>query len=61
MSVDGLAAVEEPVASEVPTEPQPITIEELVDWLDEIWQAGELTMSEEEYLDFRNDLEESTQ
>ena len=64
MSVDsetlGLAAVEKPVASEEPTEPQPITIEELVDWLDEIWQAGELTMSEEEYLDFRNDLEEST-
>jgi len=51
------AAVEEPVVSEEPAEPQPMTIEELVDWLDEIWQAGELTMSEDEYLQFRNDIQ----
>jgi hypothetical protein len=40
---------------------EPTTIEEIVDWLDEIWQSGELTMSEDEYLRFRSVLQESTE
>jgi hypothetical protein len=29
---------------------EPLTVEEMVDWLDDIWQTGELTMNEQEYL-----------
>jgi hypothetical protein len=58
MSVDGLAAVEEPVASEEQVEPEQINIEELLDWIDQLWQTGELGGSEEEYLDFRNAVQE---
>jgi hypothetical protein len=52
---------EESVTSDDIILTEPITIEEMVDWLDAIWQAGELTISEDEYLRFRNDLQESTE
>jgi subtilisin family serine protease len=52
---------ESPATEESPTD-EPITeIEQIVDWLDEIWQSGELEMSEEDYLRFRTDLQESTE
>jgi hypothetical protein len=51
------AVVEESPAGEDVPVMEPMTTEELVDWLDEIWQAGELTMSEEEYQQFRNDIQ----
>jgi hypothetical protein len=54
---------ESPATEEFPTD-EPITaIEQIVDWLDTIWQSGELTkvMSEEEYQKFRTDLQESTE
>jgi len=37
----------------------PETIEEMVNWLDEIWNAGDLngTMTEQEYLEFRQAIE----
>jgi hypothetical protein len=35
---------------------EPVNIEELVNWLDGIWQAGEITISEEEYLEFRDKI-----
>jgi hypothetical protein len=40
---------------------KPTTIEEIVDWLDAIWQSGELTISEDEYLRFRTDIQESSE
>jgi hypothetical protein len=45
------SAVEQPVSPE--------TIEEMVDWLDEIWNAGDLngTMTEQDYLEFRQAIE----
>jgi hypothetical protein len=54
---------EEPVTNDETTITEPTTIEELVDWLDAIWQSGELSedMSEEDYQRFRSDLQESTE
>jgi alpha-tubulin suppressor-like RCC1 family protein len=54
---------EEPVTNDDTTITEPTTIEEIVDWLDAIWQSGELAevMSEEEYLRFRSDVQESTE
>lgn len=52
---------EEPVTNDDTTITEPTTNEEMVDWLDAIWQSGELTdvMSEEEYQRFRSVLQES--
>jgi len=55
------AAVEEYTINAEAAETEPLTVEELVDWLDRIWQAGELGMSEEEYLWFRSVLQESAE
>jgi len=45
------SVVEQPVSPE--------DIEEMVDWLDEIWNAGDLTgsMTEQDYLEFRQAIE----
>jgi subtilisin family serine protease len=53
---DTTAAIEEPAASDEATDIEPFTVEEMVDWLDDIWQKGELTMNEQEYLEFRSAL-----
>jgi parallel beta-helix repeat protein len=52
---------EESMTNDDTTITEPTTIEEIVDWLDAIWQSGELNdvMSEEEYQRFRSDLQES--
>jgi len=48
------AVTEEPVA-------EPVDIEALIQWLDEIWLSGDLkeSMTEEQYLEFRKAVEES--
>ncbi len=40
---------------------QAVDVNELVDWLDELWLSGDLNeaMNEQEYLEFRNAIEES--
>ncbi len=38
---------------------EPLTVEQLVDWIDQVWQSGEFGGSEEEYLSFRNAILES--
>ena len=55
------AAIEESAASDNVTEIEPITVEDMVDWLDDIWQTGELTMNEQEYLEFRSTLLKSAE
>ena len=61
------AAAEEPatieglVMAEEPVDGSPlIVIEALVNWLDGLWQSGELTMTEEEYQQFRSDIQGSS-
>jgi hypothetical protein len=53
------SSFEAPIEAEQPTVIEPLTIEQMVEWLDSVWQRGELTISEEEYLDFRNKILES--
>jgi hypothetical protein len=55
------AAIEESDASDNVTEIEPLTVEDMVDWLDDIWQTGELTMNEQEYLEFRSVLLKSAE
>jgi alpha-tubulin suppressor-like RCC1 family protein len=50
---------EESITNDDTTITEPTTIEEIVDWLDAIWQSGELTISEDEYLQFRSNVQES--
>jgi hypothetical protein len=53
-------AVEEPALSCEMSEPLTAEgkIEKLVEWLDGVWQSGELDWSEQEYLDFRGAIQE---
>jgi hypothetical protein len=53
--------IEEPAASDEATDIEPLTVEDMVDWLDDIWQTGELTMNEQEYLEFRSALLKSAE
>jgi hypothetical protein len=53
--------IEESATSDEASNIEPFTVEELVDWLDDIWQTGELTMNEQEYLEFRSALLKSAE
>lgn len=54
------ASVEGPVESYEASEPVSYEelIPELVEWLDQKWQSGEIDWSEEDYLDFRKKIQE---
>ncbi len=57
MSVGVMPSVEPMVVSE----PEPADIDEILDWLDEVWLSGDIAdiMTEEEFLAFRNSIEGS--
>ncbi len=52
----------EPLQADVLTIPEPPpSIEEMIDWLDEVWKSGQLDIPEGEYLAFRKLLEDQLQ